>query len=276
MADIRLVVADIDGTLVTREKRVTPAALSAIERLRAAGIKFTVISSRPPRGIKVVGDVVGLIEPVPAFNGGLVVESDLVTVLREKLLEPIVAERLIRRLQELKAGIWVYTHRDWFVLDENGPYVQHEEHAVQYSPTVVKDFSGIALDRVAKIVGVSEDFDALTEAEKQVQKEFEGAVSATKSQKYYLDITHPSANKGEGVLLISELLDIPAENIATIGDMQNDVSMFRQTGLSIAMGNATDEVKTTAKYVTASNEEEGFASAMQKYILEPLGHATAR
>lgn len=276
MGEIRLVVADIDGTLVTRDKRVTPAALTAIQRLRNAGIKFTVISSRPPRGIQVVAKVVGLTDPVPAFNGGLVVGADLKTVLREKLLESVVAKRLIARLTELQTGIWVYTDKDWFVTDENGPYVQHEMHAVQYSPTVVKDFSGVAHDRVAKIVGVSEDFDGLSAVEKQLQQEFRGAVSATKSQKYYLDITHPSANKGEGVLLVSELLGIPTDNIATIGDMQNDVFMFRQSGLSIAMGNATDEVKATAQYVTSSNEEEGFANAMERYILGPLGQAASR
>lgn len=276
MGEIRLVVADIDGTLVTRDKRVTPAALTAIQRLRNAGIKFTVISSRPPRGIQVVAKVVGLTDPVPAFNGGLVVGADLKTVLREKLLESVVAKRLIARLTELQTGIWVYTDKDWFVTDENGPYVQHEMHAVQYSPTVVKDFSGVTLDRVAKIVGVSEDFDGLSRVERQLQQEFRGAVSATKSQKYYLDITHPSANKGEGVLLVSELLGIPTDNIATIGDMQNDVFMFRQSGLSIAMGNATDEVKATAQYVTSSNEEEGFANAMERYILGPLGQAASR
>ena len=276
MGEIRLVVADIDGTLVTRDKRVTPAALAAIQRLRNAGIKFTVISSRPPRGIQVVAKVVGLTDPVPAFNGGLVVGPDLTTVLREKLLESVVAKRLIARLAELQTGIWVYTDKDWFVTDENGPYVQHEMHAVQYSPTVVKDFSGVAHDRVAKIVGVSEDFDGLSAVEKQLQQEFRGAVSATKSQKYYLDITQPSANKGECVLLVSELLGIPTDNIATIGDMQNDVSMFRQSGLSIAMGNATDEVKATAQYVTTSNEEEGFANAMERYILGPLGQAASR
>ena len=276
MGEIRLVVADIDGTLVTRDKRVTSAALAAIQRLRNAGIKFTVISSRPPRGIQVVAKVVGLTDPVPAFNGGLVVGPDLTTVLREKLLESVVAKRLIARLTELQTGIWVYTDKDWFVTDENGPYVQHEMHAVQYSPTVVKDFSGVAHDRVAKIVGVSEDFDGLSAVEKQLQQEFRGAVSATKSQKYYLDITHPSANKGEGVLLVSELLGIPTDNIATIGDMQNDVFMFRQSGLSIAMGNATDEVKATAQYVTSSNEEEGFANAMERYILGPLGQAASR
>jgi Cof subfamily protein (haloacid dehalogenase superfamily) len=183
---------------------------------------------------------------------------------------------LIARLTELQTGIWVYTDKDWFVTDENGPYVQHEMHAVQYSPTVVKDFSGVAHDRVAKIVGVSEDFDGLSAVEKQLQQEFRGAVSATKSQKYYLDITHPSANKGEGVLLVSELLGIPTDNIATIGDMQNDVFMFRQSGLSIAMGNATEEIKATAQYVTTSNEEEGFANAMERYILGPLGQAASR
>jgi Cof subfamily protein (haloacid dehalogenase superfamily) len=276
MAEIRLVVADIDGTLVTRDKRVTPAALSAINRLRDAGILFTVTSSRPPRGIQVVGDVVGLTEPVPSFNGGLLVEPDLTSILREKLLEPIVVKRLLKRLHEAGVGIWVYTDKDWYVLDENGAYVEHERHAVKYAPTVVDDFSEVEVDRVAKIVGVSEDFDGLATTEKQIQEEFMGAVSATRSQKYYLDITHPSANKGEGILLLSELLDIPTEHIATIGDMQNDVFMFQKSGLSIAMGNATPDVKATAQFVTSSNEEEGFASAMDRYILGPLGQAAAR
>jgi Cof subfamily protein (haloacid dehalogenase superfamily) len=274
MSDIRLVVADIDGTLVTRDKRVTPTALATIQKLRGVGIKFTVISSRPPRGIKVVADVVGLTDPVPAFNGGLLVRPNLTTVLHEKLLGSMVAKRLIERLHELRAGVWVYTDKDWFVTDANGPYVQHEVDAVQYSPTVVKDFSGVAHDRIAKIVGVSEDFDGLAAAERQLQEEYRGAVSATRSQKYYLDVTHPDANKGEGVLLLSELLDVRTENIATIGDMQNDVFMFKQSGLSIAMGNASDDVKATAQYVTTSNEEEGFAKAMERYVLGPLSQVS--
>jgi Cof subfamily protein (haloacid dehalogenase superfamily) len=275
-ADIRLVVSDIDGTLVTKEKQVTSRAMDAINKIRESGILFTVISSRPPRGIEVVAKTVRVTEPIPAFNGGMIVEPDLKTALREKLIEPIVVERLLKALPETGIDTWVYTDTDWFVLDVNGPKVQHEAHAVKYEPTEVKDFSRVPLNRVAKLVGVSENFDAVEAAEKRLQQEFAGAVSATRSQRYYLDITHPTANKGEGILLLSELLDIPTANIACIGDMENDVYMFRQAGLSIAMGNATPSVQREAQFVTTSNEEEGFANAMERYILAPHRQAAVR
>jgi Cof subfamily protein (haloacid dehalogenase superfamily) len=272
---IRLVVSDVDGTLVTKSKQVTPAALDAIRLLRERGIRFTVISSRPPQAIRVVGNVVGLTDAVPAFNGGLLVDPDLQTVLREKFLEQIVAVRVLERLQQSNVDIWVYTDTDWYVPSATAPYVEHEIHSVKYEPTVQTDFTCIRTDRIAKIVGVSENFDALAVTEKNLQEEFRGAVSASRSQKYYLDITHPSANKGEGVLLLSELLDIPTSQIATIGDMENDVYMFKKSGMSIAMGNATPAVQQQANYVTATNEEEGFAKAMEKYILAPQQQASA-
>ena len=93
------------------------------------------------------------------------------------------------------------------------------------------------------------------------------AISATRSSDYYLDVTHADANKGMVVLTLSKMLNIPAEQIATIGDMPTDVLMFRKSGVSIAMGNATDEVKAQATYVTKSNTEDGFACAIDHFIL---------
>ena len=267
LGDIRLVVSDVDGTLVTKAKELTPAAIEAVRRLREEGVRFTIISSRPPQGLKVVAEPLAITEPMPAFNGGVIVGPDLKTVLRERLLEQVVTERVIESLAAAGMSVWVYTDQHWLVTDGKGPYVEHEEQAVKFRATVVRDFREVALNRVAKIVGVSEDFGAVAAAEKKIQLEFRGAVSATRSQKYYLDITHPTANKGEGILMLSELLDVPTSQIVTIGDMENDVFMFQQSGISIAMGNASDSVKAHAKFVTASNEEDGFAKAMEKYVL---------
>ena len=264
---VRLVVSDVDGTLVTHDKRLTSAAVDAVRRIREAGIRFSIISARPPQGLRVVAEPLQICEPMPTLNGGLIVGPDLETVLRDKLLEPVVVKRLLETLTAAQVDIWVYTDANWYVRDLNGPYVQHEISAVKFSPVMIQDFHEVPLHRVAKIVGVSENFEQLAATEKQVQREFAGAVSATRSQKYYLDITHPTANKGEGVLMLSELLDIPLSQIVTIGDMENDVPMFRQSGVSIAMGNATPEVKARAMFVTASNEEEGFAKAMERYVL---------
>ena len=264
---IRLVVSDVDGTLVTKSKLLTPAAKDAVRRLRDAGIRFTITSSRPAQGLKVVAEPLQITEPMPAFNGGLLVAPDLKTVLRERLLEKTLVERLIEALNAARVGIWMYTDEHWYVLDAKGPYVEHEQHAVKVDPVVVRDFHEVALHRVAKMVGVSEDFEGLKTCEESIQETFGKNVSATRSQRYYLDITHPNANKGEGVQMLSELMGIPTSQIVTIGDMENDVFMFEKSGISIAMGNATDAVKAHARYATTSNEEEGFANAMEKYVL---------
>jgi hydroxymethylpyrimidine pyrophosphatase-like HAD family hydrolase len=95
--------------------------------------------------------------------------------------------------------------------------------------------------------------------------------SAARSQPYYLDVTHPQANKGTVVTVLAKKLNIPPEQIATLGDQPNDVLMFRKSGFSIAMGNASDDVKSQASAVTDSNENEGFAKAMEKFILGPIG-----
>jgi len=120
---------------------------------------------------------------------------------------------------------------------------------------------------VAKIVGVSDDHDRVANCEKDVQLAGGAHISAARSQPYYLDVTHPQANKGEVVLSLSRLLNIPAAEIATIGDMPNDVLMFQKSGVSIAMGNASPEVQAAATYVTSTNEEDGFANAMEKFVL---------
>jgi hydroxymethylpyrimidine pyrophosphatase-like HAD family hydrolase len=118
-----------------------------------------------------------------------------------------------------------------------------------------------------KLVGVSDDYDAVRRAQSELDHLGSAAVSATCSSDYYLDVTHADANKGMAVRMISKMLNIPAERIATLGDMPTDVLMFRQSGVSIAMGNATDAVKAQATHVTRSNMEDGFAYAIDHFIL---------
>jgi hydroxymethylpyrimidine pyrophosphatase-like HAD family hydrolase len=161
---------------------------------------------------------------------------------------------------------WLYTDRDWFVRDPGAYRVDREERTVRFAPKVTPTFDGL-FDRAAKIVGISENTETVARCEENVQAKFGATVSAARSQPFYLDVTHPDANKGEVVRLASEYLGFPRQGIATIGDMVNDITMFRQSGLSIAMGNASPEVQRAATYVTASNEEEGFALAVDDFIL---------
>ncbi|HEU5407546.1 MAG TPA: Cof-type HAD-IIB family hydrolase [Nitrospira sp.] len=264
-ADVRLVVADVDGALVTPDKVITPRARSAVKKIIAAGIAFTITSGRPPRGMKMLIDALQLQDPITAFNGGLFLNPDL-SVIRENLLPREAVQPVIDILTKHKLDVWIYSDKDWYVPSRHGPHVDREEWTVKFSPTVVSSFAGL-LDRVAKIVGVSDDLEAVAGCEKDVQKECGERVSAARSQPYYLDVTHPKANKGEVVNVLSEMLHVPSANIATIGDMPNDVFMFKRSGVSIAMGNASSDVQHEARFVTSSNKEEGFALAMERFVL---------
>ncbi len=263
---IRMVIADVDGTLVTQEKILTKRAAEAVLHLDEAGIEFSVTSGRPPRGMAMLIDPLKLTQPLAAFNGGVLIEPDLTTIVDQKFLPAGVPEKVIEAIENHGLDVWVYTDTGWYIRDAKGPHVEREQWTVKFPPSVVKAFAGL-LGRVAKIVGVSDDHDRVAKCEKDVQQAGGTHISAARSQPYYLDVTHPQANKGGVVLAMSKLLSIPAGEIATIGDMPNDVLMFEKSGVSIAMGNASSEVQASATYITSTNEEEGFANAIEKFVL---------
>jgi len=234
--------------------------------LKESGIAFAITSGRPPRGLLPIIGPLELSTPIAAFNGGVFVQPDL-DPIAQSLLESDLARSAVELVQEHGLDGWVYCGTEWYVLDRHGPHVDREMATVQFRPTVVDSFDDV-LDKAVKIVGVSDDHEALGRAEKEVRKRCGRKVSVSRSQPYYLDITHPDANKGAAVSWLSDRLDIPAGQMATIGDGPNDVLMFRRSGLSIAIGNAGAEVKAAADEVTSSNDDEGFARAVEVYILE--------
>ncbi|MCU1309109.1 MAG: hydrolase [Candidatus Angelobacter sp.] len=262
---VRLVIADVDGTLVTQEKVLTQRAIEAVDKMRRAGIALAVTSGRPPLGMKMLVEVLQHAEFIAGFNGGVIIRPDL-SVVSKKLLPAEAAEQAVQIIEQHKLDVWLYTEREWFIRDPQAPHVAREQWTVKFPPTITTSFDGL-FGQVAKIVGVSDDYEAVARCEKDVQQACGTHVSAARSQPYYLDVTHPNANKGEVVTIASELLKISPEEIATIGDMPNDVLMFRKSGVSIAMGNANPEVQKSATFVTASNEEEGFAKAMEDFVL---------
>jgi Cof subfamily protein (haloacid dehalogenase superfamily) len=265
-SNISLVVADVDGTLVTPEKLLTRRAKAAVKALHAGDIAFAITSGRPPRGMKMLIDSLALRTPVAGFNGGIFVKPDM-TVIEKHVLRAEVARRAVEILLHNRMDVWVYTDRDWFIRDPQAPHVARERSTVKFPPIVLEKFDKV-LDDAVKIVGISDDYGLVAGCETEAQDALGTAASAARSQPYYLDITHPDANKGSVVTTLSKLLSIPCKAIATIGDMPNDVLMFHKSGLSIAMGNASPEVQAQADLVTDSYSDEGFAKAMEKFILQ--------
>jgi Cof subfamily protein (haloacid dehalogenase superfamily) len=270
---ISLVLADVDGTLVTADKVLTPRAQAAVKALHAAGIAFAITSGRPPRGMAMLIDPLALRTPVAGFNGGIFVRPDM-TIMEEHVLAADVARRALDVILHHRMDAWVYSGQDWFVRDRNAPHVAREQWTVKFAPTVIADFNE-ALDNAVKIVGVSDDHDLVARCEKDAQDALGTGASAARSQPYYLDITHPDANKGTVVTTLSRLLSVPVSEIATIGDMPNDVLMFRNSGLGIAMGNASPDVQAQADMVTDSYDDEGFAKAIEQFILHREGSSLA-
>ena len=266
---IALVLADVDGTLLTSEKVLTSQAAMAVKDLRTAGIAFAITSGRPPRGMAMLIDPLALRTPIAGFNGGVFVKPDL-SVIESHTLDPAAAKQTLKLILDQGLDAWVYTDAEWLIRDPNAPHVARETWTVKFDARVVASFTDADLAHAVKIVGVSDDLDRVAACEKLAQSALGGKASAARSQPYYLDVTHPQANKGTVVTHLSKVLSIPPEQIATIGDMPNDVLMFSKSGFSIAMGNASDEVKAQASAVTDSNEDEGFANAVRKFVLSSV------
>jgi Cof subfamily protein (haloacid dehalogenase superfamily) len=265
---VDLLIADVDGTLVTHTKALTARTCAAVRALSDEGIAFAITSGRPPRGMAMLVEPLGLRTPVAAFNGGMLVEPDLVTVLERRAVPKAAGLETIELLLDRGLDVWVYRDADWFLRRADAPHVARERSTVRFDPTVVDDVRSV-VDGAVKIVGVSDDVERVARAEEALRKRFMGHVSAARSQPYYLDVTHPDANKGTVVRDLSKRLQVPADRIATIGDMPNDVLMFSLSGASIAMGNASSDVQRTARYVTSSNDDEGFANAVDRFVRNP-------
>ena len=265
--NIKLLLADVDGTLVTQDKTLTEQAVAAADELRKAGITLALTSGRPPRGMSMLIAPLKLEGAIAGFNGGVFVNPDL-SVIDSHVLDEATARQTLKLIVDQGLDAWLYTEKEWLIRDAKAPHVARETWTVKFDAKVVSDFSDADLKDAVKIVGVSDDLDKMAATEKLAQQQLGEYASAARSQPYYLDVTHPQANKGAVVLTLAKLQNISPQEIATIGDMPNDVLMFRKSGFSIAMGNASDEVKSQASAVTDSNQDEGFAKAVRKFILK--------
>lgn len=260
-----LVVSDVDGTLVTNDKVLTPRAIEAVRRLRERGIAFSICSSRPPFGLSMLVRPLALTLPLGAFNGGAIVAPDLSPLCTNRLSRQ-AAERALALIEGHGIGVWLFTADAWFVRDPLGDHVAHEIHTIETKPTVTPSFEE-HLDKAEKIVGASVDLDRVKRCEEMGRSMLAGLAMVARSQPYYVDVTPPGTNKGRLIERLSQRLGISQDEIAVLGDMENDLEMFKRAGFSIAMGNAAPEVKAVASAVTLSNEEDGFAHAIEREIL---------
>lgn len=260
---ISLVISDVDATLITPEHKITGRAAQAVRDLRRLGIAFTMASSRPPRGLDAFAEQLNLTEPFAAFNGGLIQKPNGETLLSYTVRREI-CERAFEITERFGIELWIYCGHDWHV-DRITPFVEREQKTLGFKAILENDLTK-AFGAASKLVIVG-DPALVARAEPVALAEFGAEVSATKSKPRYLDITAKEAHKGTALSHLAGVLGIPTAEIAVIGDGLNDISMFEHAGFSIAMGQSAPEVKRSADAVTFANTEEGFARAVEDFIL---------
>lgn len=269
MSGTKLVVSDVDGTLVDKQKRLTPATIAAVGQLRDAGYGFTIISARPRSGMMPIADALSLDVPMGAFNGGIVFRRDG-TVLYEQRLEESVARRVLDLAADADVDTWVFADDRWYATDPDGPHTASERITSDQEPVACDDFAGL-IARVDKITFVSDDEPLLRDLTGKVKAAVsEAEATIVQSQTYYLDVTAPAANKGDGIAKLAEAIGAALPDTIAIGDQANDLAMFARAGRTIAMGQGPQEVRDAADAVTLANDRDGVAYAITHMILEDI------
>lgn len=268
-AGIRLVVSDIDGTLVDKQKQLTPATTDAVRRLEEAGIGFTVISARPMSGIMPIADTLGIDEPMAAFNGGIIFRRDG-SIAEHHVIDAAAVRGVLDIAADSPVDTWVFADDRWYASTDAGEHVQHERVASNQEPVVTTDFSAL-VDCADKVTFVSDDHAMLADLAERCKAAHGPEATIAQSQPYYLDVTALAANKGDGLVALAATFDQPLDAVAVLGDQYNDVPMLERAGLAIAMGNAPDPVKALSDHVTTGNHADGVAHAIDTIIFPRIG-----
>ena len=265
---IGLVISDIDGTLLTSNHELTESARSAARELVAAGIGLALASSRPPRAIAPIAQALNLDVPFGAFNGSLIMSGSGSEVLAESSIaqEAVYSVRAIAT--ELELDVWLYDEYEWWV-SERTPFVDREEHTAGFN-ALLDGYEQRLSAPLNKLTVVGPP-PRVAQAETRVLNELGHVVSASRSKPRFLDVTPFGWHKGSVVDRFAVLFGVTASMIATIGDGPNDVEMFRSSGVSIAMGQAVNGVSSQAQFVTATNDEDGWAIAIKQHVLGKEG-----
>jgi Cof subfamily protein (haloacid dehalogenase superfamily) len=260
----QLLVTDVDGTLVRHDRTLAPSTIAAAQRLRQAGIRLALVSSRPPGGLDVLRGPLGIDTPCAGFNGALVQDARGSLVV-ERTIAPAACREAVLRLEAAGLDVWVFAGGEWLLKNEAATYIPREQLSISMGWRVVDDFSPY-LGAVHKVMGSNGDVARVGAAAETLSTAIGAEASVLRSQEYYIDITHPQANKGEAALAIAGLLRVDPTAMACIGDMPNDLPMFAVAGLAIAMGNAPEPVKARARMIVADNDSDGWAEAVDRLL----------
>ena len=262
---IRMVVSDMDGTLLTPEKTIAPSTMAMAKELQKRGIPLCLASARPPAAMTKYISQLGLSGQNAGFNGGIIFAPDGTPTVGRVLSRDVLS--VVHDMLHVH-GIetWLLRQSYWMVSDAATPFVEHERRITGLTPHAVPDLRH-EFDGIGKVMGVSNNYDLLQRVETELAVMLRGEASVRRSSEMLLDITPALANKGEAVRELALAHGVKPHEVACLGDAHNDLPMFAVAGLGIAMGQAEDDVRAAAQVLTDTNERDGWAKAIERYIL---------
>lgn len=266
----KLVALDIDGTLINNEGVVTPKTLAAIKKCIRQNVLVTISTGRPIQGVKQFIAKLGLSAPIITYNGAMIVDSNSDEILFHKSLKTEDAMKVLELSKATDANIIVWCNNQLYVrrMDERS---KHYEEIAKTKASLIESEHQLAESGITKILWY-DTVENTNEHMISLQGKVTEDVNFCTSRPNFLEFFNGEVSKAEAMAFIGSHYDIKQEEMMAIGDGLNDLSMIEYAGLGVAMGNAHEGVKAIADYITSSNEEDGIARVLEKYILNESNH----
>lgn len=269
----KLLVLDVDGTLLNEKKEITPRTQAALLKVQQMGVHIVLASGRPTNGVLPLAQALELNHYggyVLSYNGGQILNAQTGELLFEKRIDPELLPYIDKKAKKNDFAIFTY-HKDCLLTDKpENEHVQQEAALSRMQVVGVDNFVEAIDFSPCKCMLVSDDEEALVGLENHWKKRLDGVLDVFRSEPYFLEVVPPSIDKGNTLGILLSKLSILPEEVVAIGDGVCDVTMLQLAGLGIAMGNAQDSVKACADVTTLSNDAEGVAVAVEKAILAEI------
>ena len=261
---IKLVATDIDGTILIPEGEFTANVKICISDLGRRGVKVVLVTGRMNAAAKLIAEELNLSTPVVSYQGGLVTSGG--EILYERYLTPQQADKIVEWGR--KENIHLNLYNDDTLYSEKDNSVIQKYSSVQHVDYQVKNFSEIKKDRVNKILAIDyEDSDRISRYEKELPELFPD-LYIVKSTNYFLEFSNKEASKYCAVKFLQKHWGIKDDEVLCIGDQNNDIELLKAGGIKVAMGNATEELKKQADFITDTVYNDGFVKAINNYCVK--------
>ncbi|MCD5414437.1 MAG: Cof-type HAD-IIB family hydrolase [Clostridiales bacterium] len=260
----KLLALDVDGTLLNSRGEVSEKTIEKIREIVNKGILVLISTGRPTQGTVELFEKLELKMPVIAYNGAKIVNLNTGEILLEQNLRGVDVKKIVEIGEELKTTIIIWSKNQLYsnIMNDN---VTAYKKLSGVEPIIIDNYEDIIRQGATKVLWIDE-VEVIAEFQKLLDTKLDADVNYCTSKPYYLEFIDESVSKGRALSILCDRYKIKREEIIAIGDGQNDITMLEFAGVGIAMGNSSQEVKDKADYVTASNDEEGIALAIDKYF----------